>query len=112
MRPDSWFPVPISTTGKIALELVIARTVFCRNIEVVEAEDEWNGLGELKTALGQEVFHLLVPESLPLLVPDAAHGLIGVVTSADGMHDDADHRIDHGDQQLPVILENPPGFLQ
>ena len=60
-------PVPVSTIAKIPLRLVTARTVFCRNIEAVEAEDERNGLGELKTALGQEVFHLLVPESLRFL---------------------------------------------
>jgi hypothetical protein len=110
--PSMRLPVPVSAIAKIPLRLVTARTVFCRNIEAVEAEDERNGLGELKTALGQEVFHLLVPESLRLLVPDAALDLIGVVAPPDGMDDNADHGIDHGDQQLPVILENPPGFLQ
>jgi hypothetical protein len=64
--------VPASAIAKTPLRLVTARTVFFRNIETVEAEDERNGLGELKTPLSQEVFHLLVPESLRLLVPDAA----------------------------------------
>ena len=44
--------MPVSATAKIPLRLVTARTVFFRNIEAVEAEDERNVLGELKTALG------------------------------------------------------------
>jgi hypothetical protein len=91
---------------------VTARTVFFRNIEAVEAEDERNGLGELKTVLGQEVFHRLIPESLRLLLPYSSLELIGIVAPPDGMDDNADHGIDHGDQQLPVILKNPPGFMQ
>src|SRR4051794_5600749 len=88
-------PVPASVIAKVSLRLVTSRTVFFRNIESVETENERNGLAELKTALGQEVLYRLVPESLRLLVPDAALELIGIVAPPDGMDDNADHGIDH-----------------
>ena len=112
MRPSRRLTVAVSTAVKIHLRLEIARLVFSRNIQAVKSEDERDSLCEAKTALGQKLFHLLVPEALRFLLPDAALELIEVITPPDGMHDNADHRIDHRDEQLPIVLENPLGLLQ
>src|SRR4029434_5945563 len=76
------------------------------------AKHERDSLRETKTALGQKCFHLLLPQSLRFLLPYASLELINVIASPDGMRKKADHRVDHCDQQLPLALENPPGFLQ
>jgi hypothetical protein len=70
---------------------VTAHPVFFRHIEAVKAEYERDGLYEAKKALGQKLFHLLVPESLRFLLPDAALELIEVIAPPDGMGDKADH---------------------
>jgi hypothetical protein len=51
---------------------VIAHTIFLHNIEAVKAKYERDGLCEAKTAFGQKLFHLPVPEALRFFLPYAA----------------------------------------
>jgi hypothetical protein len=67
MRPAWRRPSLLRQAAQSPLLPVTAHPVFFRHIEAVKAEYERDGLYEAKKALGQKLFHLLVPESLRFL---------------------------------------------